>query len=316
MAKISGARIGRGTFNGGGAGTATGSGRQPGGCRDAGMAKTIGRKTRNARRGVLFALSAMLLGIILISFSFYLSQQSAKAKQAVAHILEIDGTSTAYSGMEAGLRDILSNAANFSVENNSLMISESLPISPQVAIDLGRFSQFESENSGLNATMNLTNMENASFLIQPGSTRIEHSQQDFYIIPQDSPEGAQGIGSYGINITFPEGRVDSVSWQPQNASGNGTNITIHIRVQNEDYSFAYDLRSSVDMHSGGTLEITEGGREMGRVVFASPASVQVHYTGNIGLKAWIEFSHPIYVEANDTITIVSAVNRTGRVRIA
>jgi len=36
----------------------------------------------------------------------------------------------------------------------------------------------------------------------------------------------------------------------------------------------------------------------------------------LGLKASIGLSNPVYVEANDTISVRSAANKTGRVRIA
>ena len=309
----------------------SGSGTVRGG-RDGGTARASGSGTaRRAKRGVMFALSAMLLCIALLSFAFYLSQESAKAKQTVAGILEIDRASNTYSNAEAGLRDILSNAANFSVQCNgpqncSLLISESLPISPQAAIGMERFAQFESGHSDLNITMNLTNLENASFIIQPGNTRITNAEGDFHIIPA-TPEGAQGILSYGINLTFPMERLGenaAVSWQAQNASGNASNITLRILVQNEghspanesDYSFAKNFLISIGRQSEGTLNITDQGEPIGYVRFTPDASVQVHYAGNMGLKASIEFSHPIYVEANDTITIISAVNKSGKIRIA
>jgi hypothetical protein len=58
------------------------------------------------------------------------------------------------------------------------------------------------------------------------------------------------------------------------------------------------------------------GTQVALVQFSSPTALQVQYGSAIGLKTIVGFYNSVTLETNDTISVWSTVNKTGRVRIA
>lgn len=268
------------------------------------------------KRGVLFTVSMLLLSVSLLSFATNLAEQAAKSRSTSISLLEIDRTADTYADVESELARILSTSVGVSVENSTVFLNETLPIRAGTDADFDRFAQFEQNFSDLNISMNLTSLKAGSLLVQPGDIAIAHSQTEFNITPIDSQESAGSVRSYDINITYQPMGADSAVWETISGS-DPSNTSVHIRVVDASYSFIFDSGTiTMDKYGTSRLNITQGGALVGFVQFAPPSAVQVYYASNIGLKASIGLSTPVYVEANDTITVSSASNRTGRVRIA
>lgn len=273
-------------------------------------------KTDSHRKGILFTLSAMLLASSLLAFALFLSEQSAKATHSAVSILEIDRAAYTYANVEYQLARIISGSSSASVSNGTALFTESLPYKASIAQDLDRFSQFESEQSDLNVSMNLTNLKNGTLLIMPVNARVWHGADTFGITPISSPESSGLLERYEINVTFPPASADAVAWEAQSNATGPNAMAVRIRVMNSDFSFVSDYEGSLDKNAESRLNITQGGALVGYVRFAPPASVEIFHSGNIGLKASVGFSTQVYVEANDTISVISASNKTGKVRIA
>jgi len=267
------------------------------------------------KQGVLFTVSVLLLSISLLSFAIYLSEQTAASRHTAVSLLEIDRTMDTYADIENELVKILMNSLNVTVENSTVFLNASLPMRPGAEEDFERFRLFEKNYSDLGVEMNLTSLKAGSLLIQPGEIAILNSQSDLNITPKDSLESAGGVVSYDFSLTFQPMGADSASWVALSDS-SASQVQVHIRVQDASYSFIYDTVQSVDKYNYSLLKITQGGAEVGFVEFYPPSSARIHYGSNIGLKASIGLSNPVYVEANDTISVRSAANKTGRVRIA
>ena len=270
------------------------------------------------KRGVLFTVSVLLLAISLVSLAIILSGQSAKSKRTVVGIMDIDRVSDQYSNMEGQLSKILSSRINVSSKGNEITFNESLPLPSQLAQDLDRFAAFESEYSDLNMSMELAELENATFMIMPNGIEVAHETGAFYIRPSDTPESAGAVQHYDLNITYPAASVDNAVWQSISYSSNGSAdaVWVHVRVRDASFAFMNDFYATLDKYSNSYLNITQGGVQVGFVQFSSPAAAQVNYSGNIGLKASIGLANQAHVEANDTISVLASANRTGRVRIA
>lgn len=267
------------------------------------------------KRGVLFTVSMLLLSISLLSFASYLAEQAAKSGQTSISLLEIDRAADTYADAESELARILSTSIGISVENSTVLLNETLPIHAGTGADFDRFELFERSFSDLNVSMNLTNLKAGSLLVQPGDIAITHSQAGFNITPKNSEGSAGSVRSYDINLTFQPMGADSAAWDAMSNS-SPSQTSVHVRVQDASYSFNFDTYQNVDKYGTSRLNITQGGALVGFVQFASPSAVQVYYASNIGLKASIGLSAQAYVEANDTISVISASNRTGNVRIA
>ncbi|MEM2138247.1 MAG: hypothetical protein QW568_04120 [Candidatus Anstonellaceae archaeon] len=268
------------------------------------------------KRGILFTLSAMLLGISLLAFASAISQQSAKAKAAASMLAEVDRTTGTYSNMEDVLEKILSPAINISVQNSTVWINESLPLSPQVSTNLDRFSRFESLYSDQNITMELANLKGGYFVIRPGEVSVTNAPGEFFITPQNSPDSSDTVNSYYVELVVPAGGADSAAWQLLSNS-SGSRMAVRVVVRDEDYAFYSDAGSILlDRHGTSVLNVSNAGSQVALVTFSSPAALHVEAPGNIGLKTSVGFTNPVRVEANDVLTVLGAANRTGYVRIA
>ncbi len=268
------------------------------------------------KKGILFTVSVMLLGISLLSFSFFLAEQSAKARHTAVALLEIDGTKAVYSNIERELGGIISPSVNISVENWTMQISETLPLDAQMPTDLDRFAQFEKNYSDLNVSMNLTSLKAGSFRVQPAGVAITNTAGSFRITPQNTSGSAGQLQTYDITATYPVGSMDSAAWQSvSNASGNGS-LAVRVRLQDDSGTVLFDSYQTLDKYRTSMLNITQAGATVSTMQFSSPAALQLDYTGNMGLKASVGFSNAVYVETDDMISVKSAVNITGKPRIA
>ncbi len=274
-------------------------------------------KVGKMKKGVLFTVSVMLLSISILTLVIFLSEQSSKGKQSAVQLSDIDEVSSKYSGIEDQLERIISTSINISVDNSTVFIEERLPVSQQIAIDIERFAWFEYNYSEENVSMNLSNLKNASFLIQPNRIEIMHESANFYIVPEGGNSSAGSVQTYEVNLTFASERIDAAAWQTLSNASNGSGaVVVHVRIQDESYAVNLDFYETLDKYSTSLLNITKEGSLVGYVRFYSPAALQVQHPENIGLKASVGLSNPVYVEANDTLTISSFANKTGRIRIA
>jgi len=267
------------------------------------------------RKGMFFTLSMMLLGSALLSFIFFLSEQSTKSSDTVTYLMEVDRASDKYSEVEDGLARIISPSINISVQNSTVRIQESLPLSAQIGDDLDRFALFEGNYSGMNVTMNLANIRGGDFIIQPSGTAVANSDGEFGVTPQDSAAGSGTLEAYYVELVFLPGEADNAAWQAVSNS-SGDTMDVHVRVRDESYVMLKDFYAALDRHGSSSINVTNAGAAVAVVGFSSPAALRVQCSGNIGLKASISFSNPSYVEADGAISVVSSANRTGRARIA
>ena len=271
------------------------------------------------KRGMLFSLSIMLLGISLLTFAFFLAQQSTTETRAVSSLLEIDRTVDVFSGAQDQIVHIISQSINISVQNSTVTIVESLPLSASMASDLEHFKQFEENYADVNTTMDLANIKTGNFIIWPQGVAINNSAGDlwnnFTVLPQDTLDSAGSLQEYSINITVPAGGEHNIIWQPGNISGE--NMSVQILVYVADY-LVFNNSSIIGKYDNSTLNITKDNVTIAQVDFLLPAALRLQYDNNVtmDLKTSVRFSSPVYIEANDTITVQSSVNKTGRVRIA
>ena len=267
------------------------------------------------RRGMFFTLSMMLLGSALLSFIFFLSEQSTKSSDTVAYLMEIDRASDKYSEVEDSLARILSQSINISVQNSTVNIQESLPLNAQMYDDLDTFARFEANYSDMNVSMNLTDIKSGRFIIQPSGTVVANSAGNFGVTPQNSAASAGTLKTYDVEIAFQPGSFDDAAWLAlSNSSGDTMNV--HVRIRDASYAVIKDFYNALDKHGSSSINVTRLGTTVAVIRYSSPAALHVQCSENIGLKASISFSTPAYVDADDTISVKYAANRTGRVRIA
>jgi len=267
------------------------------------------------RRGIFFTLSMMLLGSALLSFIFFLTEQSTKSSDTVTYLIEVDRASDKYSEIEDGVARILSPSINISVQNSTVRIYETLPISAQMHDDLDRFALFEANYSGMNVSMDLTNATKGGFVIRPSGAIVANSAGDFRVTPQNGAASSGTLASYDVELVFLPGAMDNAAWLAV-SNASGTTMSVHVRARDASYAVVKDFYKTIDKYNSSSINITKSGATVAVVGFSSPAALRVQCGENIGLKASISFSNPAYVETDDTISVRSAANRTGRVRIA
>lgn len=272
---------------------------------------------KGRRRGMFFTLSMLLLGSALLSLIFFLSEQSTKSSDTVTYLLEVDRASDKYSEAEDGLVRVMSQSINVSVQNGTVIIREALPLSAGLGDDLSRFVQFEANHSDLNVSVNLSaaGMAEGRLTIQPSGAAVSNEAGVFGVTPQNSAESSGTLQSYDVELSFQPGSVDDAAWAAVSNSSVDT-MNVHVRVRDVNYVVLKDFYKALDRHGPSSLNVTREGETVAVVGFSSPAALRVTCSGNIGLKASISFSTPAYVEADDTISVRSAANRTGRARIA
>ncbi|MDE1798490.1 MAG: hypothetical protein KGH63_03730, partial [Candidatus Micrarchaeota archaeon] len=263
-----------------------------------------------SRRGILFTLSVLLLGFSLLSMAFFLSSQSAKSSGTAAALSDIDRTSSAFSNMEDEIAVILSPSIQVSVVNGTASINESLPLSTRLPSDLDAFGQFEGNYSDQNITMNLTGLKSGNLVIQPVGAAVAQAPGSFNITPPSSA----GVKSYYVELVYPSGGVDSASWIAVSNSSNNT-MDVHVRVRDVQYAVLLDYDYALDRGGTSILNISNAGAPAGQITFSSPAALSISTGGAIDLKTSVGFSTPVDVESNDVLTVQSAANKSGPIRI-
>jgi hypothetical protein len=270
---------------------------------------------RQSRRGILFSLSALLLSICLLSLSFYIARNSAESQSTVNSLLDIDRSTDAFFAVEGALAEIVSVSANYTSDGSTLRAGESLPYAASISTALERFSLFEQGYSDENVSMSLEGMKAGSFLIQPGAINLTHQGGGFSVSPTAASQGE--VLSYDMDIIFPTATLDNAYWSSvTNAMNASDSLPVRVRVRDSRYAVIIDTNETLSRSSTSVLNITELGSSVGSVTFSPNAGVEVLCARDIGLKASIGFTTPVFVEANDVISVVSAANKTGRPRLS
>jgi hypothetical protein len=282
------------------------------------MVGADGGQFPKGKRGMFMTVSVLMLGMILLSLVFLLSEQIIESKISAAEFGDIDRTSWTYSSIEDGVSRIVSFYISASTQNGSVTIEQPLPFPRRMADKLDAFSQFETSYADQNVSMNLTNTKKGDFLIQPGGIEVVNSPGSFAIIPQNTGESHDSLNSYFIDLTFPEGRVREANWTLLSNSSNDS-VSVHVRAHDPNYAVVLDIYSNVDRHNTSVLSIIDNLNNITQVAliqFRSPAALQIQTGTAIGLKTIVGFNNLVTLETNDTISVQSTVNKTGRVRIA
>ncbi len=269
------------------------------------------------KRGMLMTVSVMMLGMIILSLVFFLSQQLIISKVSAAEFNNIDRTVGTYANIEDEVSQIVSFYINASAQNGTVTIEEPLPFPNGMSTALDAFSQFEANYAEQNVSINLTNTERGNFIIRPGEIAVINTPDTFTITPQNSAESSGSLKSYYVELTFPAGSIKSANWSLISNSSNSL-VPVHVQAHDPNYAVVLDIYSNVDRYGTSALNLTDNinnGTQVALVQFSSPAALQVQSSSAIGLKTMVGFNNSVSLETNDTIGVWSTVNKTGRVRI-
>lgn len=272
-------------------------------------------KQEKSRRGILFTVSVLLLCVALIMMAMVLSSDSAKSRRIATALVDFDRTADAYSNIEDGLAQISVLRMNISVKNGTVLLNETIPAAADVTPYLERFALFEQNLSDLNVSVGTGSIAAGSFTVMPIGAALAHPERGFSLTPPSAESGGN-LSSYDIELIFPTATLDNAQWEPLANSTGPSSLQVHVRVRDTRYAQFFDFEETLDRGSESFLNITQGGVTVATVRFLPPSALQVWSAEDIGLKASISFSVPVYVETNDVISVVSAVNRTGKLRIA
>lgn len=269
------------------------------------------------RRGMFMTISILMLGMIVLSLVVFLSEEVTASKVSAAEFNKIDRTSGTYSNIEDEISRIVSFYINVSAGNKTVTVEEPLPFPSKMTDALEAFSQFERAYSEQNISMNLTNTKKGNFIITPGHIDMKSSPGSFMVSPHNSTESAGSVESYYVELAFGAGEVKSATWNILSNS-SGDLVHVHVMAHDPNYAAIIETYGDVDRHGTSELSINSGsgnGTQVGLVRFSSPAGLEIQGGSAIGLKTIVGFYNLVEIETNDTISIVSAVNKTGKVRI-
>jgi hypothetical protein len=273
---------------------------------------------RAEKRGMFMTISVLMLGMIILSLVFFLSQQLITSNASAAESGDIDRTAGTYANMEDEVSRIVSFYINASANGGNVTIEEPVPFPDRMSAALDAFSQFEANYAEQNVSINLTNTEKGDFIIRPGEIAVINAPGSFTVIPQNSTESSGSLQSYYVELTFPAGSIKSANWGPvSNASADL--VPVHVQAHDPNYAVVLDIYSNVDRYGTSVLNLTDAlsnGTQVALVRFSFPAALQVQTGSAIGLKTIVGFNNSVTLETDDTISVRSTVNKTGRVRIA
>jgi len=269
------------------------------------------------KRGMFMTISVLMLGIVILSMVFLLSEQLNMSKVSASEIGEIDRTAGIYSNVEDGISRIISFYINISVQNGTLTMEAPLPFPGRMSEDLERFSQFEAGHGEKNISLDIENAKNGSFIVNPGGIAVSARGNVLAIAPQDSNESSGSVGSYYVDLTFLPGEVHSANWSVVSSS-SGDLIPVHVRAHDPNYAVIIDIYNDIDRNGTSVLLINDGANGTGITVvqFSDPSALRVEGGGAIGLKTIVGFNNLVSIGANDTISVWSTVNKTGPVKIS
>ena len=270
--------------------------------------------SQDSRRGLMFSFAALLLCICIIFFAAIAAQWSVWDRQAASRLMDIDRATDAYSNAEDGLAGISAIATNITCNGDIAYVSASLP-APDVSAYLQRFAQFESNYSDFRLNATTAALGARKFQVMPGNVSVWHRQDRLTITPQaPSAQGGEPIG-YDLELVFPMDQADGASWSKLALDNSTRKLPVHVRVRDEKYHLLYDFTASINRSAQSVLNITQAGLTVANVSFGTPSALEAWSQGGVDLKASISFSIPIFAESGDTIILVSAVNKTGKIRL-
>jgi hypothetical protein len=157
-------------------------------------------------------------------------------------------------------------------------------------------------------------LEARNFTILPANASLSHFANGMQVVP--NAEGStDGITTYYVEMVFPSATLDGAFWTELPPAGDDP-LPVVIRVRDVRYAFLMDFSENVSRNSTSRLNVTLAGATVATVAFSDPSSLSAWSSQDMGLKASIGFAQPSFVQANDVISVVSATNRTGMVRVA
>ncbi len=269
-------------------------------------------------KGIFSTLAALLLTASLLALAIPLAGQPLKNGKTASYVLETDLAAEKFAMLEMQAVRIISASINVSVSNDTVTVAERMPLDFSFAEDLDNLAAFERNFSGMNVSLDFTNCKNGAFGISPNSVSITHSAGAFRFIAQNSTQSAGSIREYRANLTFQAASADGASWDSLNTlpQGDPDGILVTVHLEDSGYALYMDFQETLDRSKVSRLNITRAGATVAYVEFAPPGSLEVYSTESAGLKALAAFKNPVYVEANDTISVSSFTNKSATVRIA
>ncbi|MFA5105980.1 MAG: hypothetical protein WC506_03400 [Candidatus Micrarchaeia archaeon] len=256
---------------------------------------------KSGRKGIFFALSALLLASVLIALASGVSDVSSRTRRTATALLDTDFAANAHADAQAQVAKIMSEWANVTCENNSVSISESLPIKAGFGSDLQTLSEFYSQYARANVTVNMTTLAQGSYVIEPQGLEVSHTPE---LVDFRNPGPGEGglVRSINMTLLFPAGAIDSAEWDQLSSAAPGTGMNVSVRVMDASYTVYRTFTAEVQRDATSEINISQGGVEVAHVRFYDPSSCQIYHTNMLNLKAMIEMSNPVYVQAHDNIT--------------
>jgi hypothetical protein len=269
-----------------------------------------------ARRGMMFSFAALLLCICIILFAAITAQWSVWDRQTASRLMDIDRANDIYSNAEDGLAGISLVATNMTTDGSTARVSASLP-APDVSLYLQRFAQFESNytDSGFRFNATTAGLAARKFYVMPSNVQVWHQRDRLVITPQAaSASGGEPTG-YDVEAIFNADSADGASWTKLSLDSSAKKMPVHVRVRNDRYSMLFDFTESLNRSAQSMINITQAGQTVATISFGAPSTMEAWSQGGVDLKASIGFSIPIFIETGDTMSLVSSVNKTGRIRV-
>jgi hypothetical protein len=271
-----------------------------------------GLKNEGGKRGLMFSFAALLLCICIVLFASVTAQWSLWDRQASSKLIDIDRTNDIYSNAEDGLVGISALSTNISSDGNLVRVFASLP-AQDMSEYLRRFAQFESNFSDFNTTAETSGIGARRFYIMPSGMLVWHQNDR---LTATFPSGGSGEpASYYVEAIFDSDGLDAAAWSQLSEDDAAGGLPVHVRVRNERYSVLYDFQESLNRSAASSLNITLSGLTVATISFFPQSGLEVYSPEGMDLKASIGFSTPVYIETNDTLSVVSIVNKTGRIRV-
>ncbi len=282
----------------------------------------------SGRKGIAFALSALMLGIVALMLASMLAEQSSRTRQAAVRMAELDNAAEFFNNAQRQAAKIIAGNShmlvmpdpNTSINATYLTITETLPVSPYFAGELESYANITANLSPYNLSVNFSGFGNGTYFIRPGEGNMTHPDGQMLLVPDATQ--AEKLGGYVIDIVYLTGFPGNMQWETQAAGGPNDNMSVTARAHDSTFTVNHILNATISKSSPSAINITDGtGALIGLVSFGSPfggkGAVLVDYLGgNITLKTSANFTQPLYVEANATITLVSGVfNRTSLIRV-
>lgn len=262
------------------------------------MAKMNGR---NGRKGIFFALSALLLASVLIALASGVSDVSSRTRRTATALLDTDFAANAHADAQAQALKIMSEWANVTCSNNSISISESLPIKPGFAQDLETLSEFYAQYARVNVTMNFSQLAQGSYVVRPQGMEVWHTQNTVNLQNPGSDEGGL-VRSMNITLMFPAGAIDSAQWSQLSNATPGTGMNVSVKIMDASYTVYRTFNAEIERGIASEINISQGGEQVAYVRFYNPSSCEIYHSNMVNLKAMIEMSNPVYVMTHENIT--------------